>query len=292
MKRKSEKIKQALLFLFLNFAGSYVYAVGIQVFTKPHHIAPGGITGLATIINYLWGLPIGVMVFLINVPLLILAAIYVTRVFAVRTTLSILIFSLCTDLLVTWMPEYPSSSDVAPLLASLFGGVLMGLGNALVYMSRSTTGGTAIISVLLQRKFPHLSMAKLLSLANFSIVIVAIFAYKNIDAAIFAIIAIYVSGIAMDDVIYGFNTKRLLFIISDKSDEIEDRILHNIHRGVTILKGEGAYGHKKKNVIFCVVNKAQFFKVKEEALAIDSRAFIVGCQADDVMGKGFKKVSI
>lgn len=283
-------IKKILQFILINFAGSYIYAMGIQIFTKPFQIAPGGVAGIATIINYLYSLPIGVVTFAINIPLLILAWIYISREFTIRTAASTIIFSICTDILVTWMPIYPSTSPIAPLLASAFGGVLMGIGNALVYMSKSTTGGTSIIGALLQKKFPQISMGKLLSFSNFIVVIASIFAFKNIDAAVYAAICIYISGIVMDRIVYGFNINRLLFIISDKSLEIEKQILEKLHRGVTVMKGEGGYKHSQKNIIFCVVSKSQFYKVKEIAMDVDEKVFIVGCEAGDVLGKGFKHV--
>ena len=279
-----------LRFFAINLAGCYVFAMGVQIFTKPFQIAPGGLAGLATIANYLWGLPIGIMSFVMNIPLLILAWRYLSKNFAVRTCISTIIFSLCTDVLVTWMPVYPSTSAIAPLMAALFGGILMGVGNALVYLGQSTTGGTAIIGALLQKRFPQFSLGRLLSLANLVVVVASIFAFGNIDAAIFAAICIYISGLVMDKIVYGMNSNRLMFIISDKSRDIEAMILEKLHRGVTILSGEGGYGHSQKQVIFCVVSKAQFHKVRRMALSADEHAFIVGCEAGDVLGKGFKHV--
>ncbi len=283
-------IKEIIQFIAINFAGSYIYAMGIQIFTKPFQIAPGGVAGIATIINYLYSLPIGIVTFAINIPLLILAWIYISREFTIRTAASTIIFSICTDLLVTWMPIYPSTSAIAPLLAAVFGGILMGIGNGIIYMSKSTTGGTSIIGALLQKKFPQFSMGKLLSFSNLIVVVASIFAFKNIDAAVFAAICIYISGIVMDKLVYGFNINRLLFIISDKSMEIEKQILEKLNRGVTVMKGEGGYKHSQKNIIFCVVSKSQFYKVKEIAMGVDKNAFIVGCEAGDVLGKGFKHV--
>lgn len=276
-------------FFGMNLLGSYIFAMGVQIFTKPFQIAPGGIAGLATILNYAYPqFPIGITVSVINAPLLVLAWLYVSREFAVRTAVSTVIFSFCVDVLVVWMPQYPSVSSIAPLMASLFGGILMGVGNALVYMVHSTTGGTAIIGALIQTRYPHLSMGKLLTASNSIVVVVSMIVFNNIDTAIFACVCIYISGLVMDNMVYGLNTNRLLFIISEKSPAIQLRILHELHRGVTILEGEGGYNHAKKSIIFCVVSKAQFYKVRRITMEMDSNAFIVGCEAGDVLGKGFK----
>lgn len=264
--------------------------MGVHIFTKPFHIAPGGAAGLATLANYLWGIPIGVGTFAINVPLLVLSWLYISRGFTIRTAISTFLLSISTDLFVIWMPQYPSTSSIAPLMAALFGGILMGIGNGMVYLSGSTTGGTAIVGALLQRKFPQFSIGKLLSASNFIVVILSVFTYGNIDAAIFAAICIYISGIVMDNFVYGQNTNRLIFIISDRSREIEMHILKDLHRGATILKGEGGYRHSQKNIIFCVVSKTQFHKVRNIAMQVDERAFIVACDAGDVLGKGFRHV--
>lgn len=288
MPEKTSRFRDICYFLVTNFAGCYVYAMGVHIFTQPYQIAPGGVTGIATIINYLWGLPIGALTLVLNIPLLVMSWVSISRDFTIRTAATTVLLSFCTDLFVLWMPQYPSASPLAPLLASLFGGVLMGVGNALVYMGRSTTGGTSIISALLQKKFPQFSMGKLLMVANFSVVILSIFAFGNIDAALYATLCIFTSSIVMDNMVYGLNTNRLLFIISDKSADIEARILNDLRRGTTILKGEGGYRHSQKNIIFCVVSKAQFYKVREIAMAVDEHAFIVACDAGDVLGKGFK----
>lgn len=288
MRSKLQTPKEYFNFFLINLLGSYSYAMGVQIFTKPFQIAPGGVTGIATIINHLFHIPIGTMIFSINVPLLILSWFYVSRGFTIRTAVSIFIFSFCIDVLVIWMPPYPSTSPIAPLLASIFGGILMGAGNALVYMSHSTTGGTAIISAIVQKRFPHFSMGKLLTGTNLIVVIASIFAFGNIDVSIFAAICIYISGLVMDNMVYGLNINRLLFIISDQSKEIQERILNELHRGVTVMKGEGGYDHGQKNIIFCVVSKPQFYKVRDIAREVDKNAFLVGCEAGDVVGKGFK----
>ncbi len=293
MKWSAQRTKNVLSFLAFNLAGSCASAFGVQYFTAPHNIAPGGVAGLATMSSYLWGLPIGTMTFVLNIPLLLLAWKHVSREFTLRTLVSTFLFSLCTDVvgaLVEATSCYMSDSPLAPLMAALFGGALMGVGNALVYFSKSTTGGTAIVGALMQKRLPGVSFSKLLSGANLMVVVLSVFVYRNIDTGLFATLSIIMSTMMMDKLVYGLNTNRLLFIISDRSRDIEEHILRDLNRGVTILKGEGGYRHSEKNVIFCVVSKGQFMKVRDISVAVDPQAFIVGCSAGDVLGKGFRHV--
>ena len=280
------RLKEYIRFFGLNLVGNYAYAMGVQMFTAPHHIAPGGVTGVATIMNYLWGFPIGLTTFLINVPLLVLAWLHISKGFTIRTAISTAMSSVCIDLLVVWMPQYKGDA----LLASLFGGALMGVGLAAVYISGSTTGGTSIVSALLQKRFHHIPIGKLLMGSNLVVVVLSVFAYGNIDSALYAALTIITSSLVMDNMIYGSNTNRVLFIISERSDLNRDRILVVLHRGTTLLNGETGYKHEHLNIIFCVVSKAQFYRVQEITRSIDPHAFIVGCTAGDVLGKGFKHV--
>lgn len=295
MRYSRKKAKEVTRFILLNFLGSGIFALGVQYFTAPNKIAPGGVTGLATIVYSLWGLPIGAMSLIMNLPLLVLAWFYISKDFTIRTAVSTLILSVLTDVIGlvvgTQIPPYVSDSPVGPLMAALFGGFLMGIGNAMVYMVRSTTGGTAIIGALLQKRFRQFSMGKMLMAANMIIVVISILVYKNIDTGLFAVLCIFTSSVVMDNMIYGLNTNRLLFIISNKSEQIEQRILTEMHRGVTILKGEGGYRHTQRDVIFCVVSRAQFFRLCDIASDEDEKAFIVGCEAGDVIGRGFKHLN-
>lgn len=280
---KTIKTKNFIKYLIYNFVGSYLYAAGVHVFTRPHNFAPGGITGIATILNYITDFPIGIGVTLLNLPLVFLAAKFISKNFAIKTIGSLAIFTLCADYLVQFLPQYKGDD----LLASLFGGAIMGVGLAAIYLSGSTTGGTVIIGVLIKKFLPHIPIGKIGFAVDFFVVGISIFVFKNIDAALYAVLNIFTANKFMDSIIYGKNTNKLIFIISDKSDELKDRLLLEMKRGVTLLEGEGGYDKRKRNIIMCVVSKAQFVKVKDIAKQLDDDAFIIVSDAGDVYGKGF-----
>ena len=275
--------KEFIKYLIYNFVGSYLYAAGVHVFTRPHNFAPGGITGIATILNYLFDFPIGIGVTILNLPLVFLAAKFISKSFAIKTIGSLAIFTFCADYLVKFLPQYNGDA----LLASLFGGAIMGVGLAAIYLSGSTTGGTVIIGVLLKKLLPHIPIGKLGFAVDFFVVGISIFVFKNIDAALYAVLNIFTANKFMDSIVYGKNTNKLIFIITNKSDEVKSKIISEIKRGVTLLEGEGGYDHSKKNIIMCVVSKAQFVKVKDLAKQLDDNAFIIVSDAGDIYGKGF-----
>lgn len=279
----NNKFKFWSRYLIYNFVGSYLYAAGVHVFTRPHNIAPGGITGIATIINFLTDFPIGIGVTILNLPLVFLSAKFISKTFAAKTIGSLAIFTLCADYLVKILPQYKGDS----LLATLFGGAIMGVGLAIIYLSGSTTGGTVIIGVLLKKLFPHVAIGKLGFAVDFTVVGLSVIVFRNIDAALYAVLNIFTANRFMDSIVFGKNTNKLVFIISNKSDDLREKIISEIHRGVTLLEGEGGYDKSKKNIIMCVVSKAQFVKVKDIAKELDDNAFVIVSDAGDVFGKGF-----
>ncbi len=277
-----------LSFLLLNLLGNGLYAVGVHCFTQPHNIAPGGLTGVATILNYLVGLPIGTGTFLMNIPLLILAWRHLGKRFAVGTTLSIAISSLMIDLAVTPLPQYQGD----PLLAALFGGACMGTGLAFIDRSESTTGGTTIIGYLIQKRYPQFPIGQLLMYANLVVVGLSVLTFHTIESALYSALTIYISSTFMDKAIYGFETRSLLLIISERNEAISARILQEMHRGTTFLNGKGGYHHQEKEILLCVVRRTEYYRAKRIVQEVDPRAFVIVSDANDVMGKGFHSLSV
>lgn len=277
-------LKDVVVFLLFNISAAVLYAVGVNTFTAPHQVAPGGFTGIATMVNYIAGLPIGTVTFIMNIPLLLLSVKYISKQFAIKNTLSIFIFSAVTDIVAVFAPQYHGET----ILATLFGGSLMGAGLALVHLSGSTSGGTTILGVLIKLKYAHVSIGKMISYLNLIIVFVSMFVYKNIDSGLYAVVSIFASGKVMDHFVYGTNSNKLVFVISDYSNQIREEILKDLHRGVTMFDAHGGYGKTIKNVIMCVVSKGQFMKLRKIIRATDERAFVVAVDTGDVLGKGFK----
>lgn len=269
------------------FIGIFIYALGIHIFTSPNDIAPGGVTGIATLLNSVFGWHIGTTTLFINIPLLILSIFFLGKEFTIRTLSAVGLFTIMMDYVVVHFPIYEGGEN-AKILAALFGGILIGVGLGLVFMSDFTTGGTDILIRIIQLKFPYYSTGKLFMLLDFIVVAMSIFVYSDIDVALYAIIAIFVSSMVVDAVIYGADIGRLLFIVSDKSHEIADLIMNKIDRGVTLLDAKGAYTGAKKEVILIAVKRNQFYKVKKLVYSIDPTAFMIVTDAGEIVGEGFK----
>ncbi len=269
-----------------DLAGAFLFSTGVHSFTSAHNIAPGGATGISIIINHLTGLPIGVLLFAINVPLLLLGWRFLGHKFTVRTLVSVAILTLFMDYISVLLPVYTGDT----LLAALFGGVMMGAGLALVFMGGSTTGGTDIVSRLVQTKYPHLQMGRLVFLMDLVVILLATVVFGSIDSALYAIIAMFTSGVVIDAMLYGLDTGKLVMVFTCKSDELAKRIISDLHRGVTILSGKGGYSGAQRDMILCAVRNSQYFKLKRLANELDPRAFVIVTGASEIRGEGFKPI--
>lgn len=289
--KKTDKKKRNLKWLVdmpLIILGSGVYAAGINCFTAPNNIAPGGVGGLATVINYLIGdkLGIGLIFGIINIPLIIAGFIKLGKPMMLRTLLAVVVATICTDYVAVLFPSYVGDK----ILAAVFGGLLIGSGLGLVYLREGTTGGTDIINKLIQKAKPHLSLGSIMMITDAFVVLVSVIAFGNIESGLYAIIAIFVTSRIMDVILYGGREGKMALIFSDRYEEIGTAIISNISRGATFLKGEGVYTHTDKNVICCAVHKNEYVKLKRIVKEIDPKAFIITANANEVMGEGFVEI--
>ncbi len=291
MNKNKEKVQKPvkklkwLLDIPLIILGSAIYAAGINCFTAPNDIAPGGVGGLATVINYLSGdkIGIGLLIGLFNIPLIIAGFIKLGKPMMIRTLLAVAVATVCTDYVAVLFPEYVGDR----ILAAVFGGLLIGSGIGLVYLREGTTGGTDIVNKLIQRAKPHLSLGAIMMITDAFVVIISIIAYGELESGLYAIIAIFVTSKVMDMILYGGREGKAVLIFSDKYEEIGSAIISNIARGATFLKGEGVYTHADKNVICCAVQKNEYVKLKRIVREIDEKAFIITSNANEVLGEGF-----
>ncbi len=276
MKRvKSGKIKTFCVDCLYDVVGSLIYGVGILCFTAPNQVAPGGVSGVATLINFVTGLPIGAMNFAINVPLVIIGFLILGKTFTAKTLKSVVIMSAVLDYVVVYFPTYTGNA----LLASLFGGVCMGAGLAVVFMRGSTTGGSDILGKLLQLKAPHIPIGRMMLILDCFVLAAAAIVYRNIEASLIGLIAMYASAQVMDGILYGLENGKLVHIVSTQNDEITKDIIAHLNRSATILKGRGAYSGTEMDVIMVVVRKTEFFKLKTLVHSHDPNAFIVVTEA-------------
>lgn len=269
-------------------AGCTLYSLSVAIFTAPNKIAPGGITGIVTVLHYMIGTPIGTMIFVLNIPLLILGVRFIGGKFIIKTVICTALVSVIIDLMNVFS-IYTYHGDM--LLASLYGGVLSGAGLGIVFLRGATTGGTDVASRLIRLKYRHLSMGRVMMLIDFCVVALAAFYFKSIDDALYAMIAIFTGSRVIDGILYGSDNGRMAMIISDKNDEIARSVMAEINRGVTVLKGRGFYTGRDRDVLVCAVRRPETAKLRAVVMKTDPCAFIIMCEAGEVIGEGFKPIT-
>lgn len=282
MKRK--QLFSFLIDLLFYIAGGMIYSVAVLLFLTENEISPGGLTGIATILNYLFSLPIGTVVFILNIPLLAAGFIKFGGIFIAKTAVATAVMSLTLDISGLFMPKM----KIDPILAALFGGLLMGLGISLFMLRGATTGGTDIIAKLINRKFPHLTVGRLMLAADAAVVGLSALVYKNMESALYAVIAIYASSRVMDLILYGADRGKIIYVITDNAKELSDSIMSLINRGVTLLDVTGAYTGTKRQMLMCTVRRHEVAAVCRLATSCDKNAFIIVGEAGEVLGEGFK----
>ena len=284
--KKDSKVRNYLIDAVMFLVGSFIFAVSVNTFTSPNNIIPAGITGVATMINYLFGAPIGITTIIINIPLFIWGIIKMGYKFIAKTIVATVVSSLMIDITAPFLPKY--TSDL--ILASIFGGILLGIGLALIFMRGGTTGGTDLIAGLIGIHIKSLSLGKLILIEDIIIVISAAFVYNSYESTLYAIIVIYVSTKIIDSVLYGtdIGTGKMMFIMSSNSEEIAKRIMEDIGRGVTAIKSRGVYSNQEGEMLLCAVNRQQVYKTYDLVHAVDPKAFIIVGDAGEIRGEGFR----
>lgn len=278
-KRALLKSKAPLINLGLISAGSIIWAVGMNAVLVTHEFISGGVVGLAMLIHYMVpSLSIGTLYLLLNVPLAVLGWTHISRRFMYYTIFGIVVFSVAASLI------HPQALDVAdPILAALFAGVVCGFGGGLILRSLGSAGGFDILGIYINRKYGF-RIGMVLFLTN-ALVLVAGAVLYDLELTLYSIIFFFTSSKVVDVVVTGFNTRKSVLVISDRSDTIGSEIIHHHNRGVTYLKGSGAYSGKDKNVIFTIITLTELPKMKEMIYEIDPEAFVVVNDTLEVLGK-------
>ena len=271
-------VKYALVAL-----GSTLFAAGFQFFLYPNSIIVGGVSGIAMIINYLVGLPVGIMTIVLNIPLFIIAWKHFGGKFIISSLVGMLLSSVLVDVLA--VIDYSPTDDM--LLACLIGGAIKGLGLGLIYYAGATTGGTDIIAKFVRLRFPYINFGTIVLLTDAVIIIAFAAIFGRVEAAMYAVIAMFVVSKVIDLVLYGIDNSSVCYIISENSEQLVKDITDKLHRGVTILSGEGAYSHRDKQVLLCVIKRTQIADIRKIIKSIDENAFFIVSDAKNVFGKGF-----
>lgn len=265
--------------------GSFMYACGISLFLDPNNLAPGGLIGIAVILNRLLGLETGTLFFLLNIPVVCLGLWKFGPRFIGSTFFAIAINSVFTNDMAGF-----GVVTTDPLLASLAGSILVGAGIAFVFRSGATTGGIDIIIKIIRMKYKHLKTGHLFLSIDIVIVVISGFVFQDFNIVMYALIAVVVSGRVIDYVLYGGDEAKLIYVISDHADQIADRILKEMSVGATFLKGQGAFTGNDKKVILCAVRKNQSPKLEEIVKSEDKKAFLIISSAHEIYGEGYKNI--
>jgi len=286
-RNKSENIRKILRKLFFIILGDFLCSIAFNVFFIPNKLLSGGVGGLAIIIHYLTGIPTGISVFVINLPIFVIGAKLVDREFVSYAFVSNIIFSSFLTI-TTGFGKYFIIDDV--LLAAVFGAVFNGLGMGLMFRNRTCQGGLDIIAAILKKKY-NINISTGLMAANTVIISISslLFGYRS---AMYTLISLYLGYKVLDKVQTGFNVKKNIVIVSDKSQELAEAIIQKLHRGVTFLEGMGGYTRENKKVIYCIITSSEVVKLKAIVEEIDPKAFLTINDIVEVKGSDFKNVGM
>lgn len=284
MSQAKQSIRRALWEYLMISIGSCVYAVSISLFLDPNGIVPGGFTGLAVIVRQFFpGLQTGTAVLILNLPIIILGIWKFKLRFLASTIYSVLLSSVMMNLL---NKIGPLTKD--PLLACVAGGCLMAIGLEMVLYQGATTGGTDIIVKLLRTKFRGLSAGTLFIITDGIVVLFAVITTGDIDSGLYAALCIIVSAVVMDHILNGSSEAKMILLVSDRYEEITNRLMTELDAGVTLLDGVGAYSGTKKKVVMCVVKKSVISKAMRLIKSVDNASFAIITTANEVFGEGYK----
>ena len=279
---KAAKREQLMAWLQI-VLGCVIGAAAYPTFLDPGKIAPGGLTGVAMILKHLWGWDIGITSLILNIPLFIVGYKAMGRVFAFRSLVATVLFSLMIDLLP--LGEIP----VEPILGTIYGGILLGIGLGFILRGGATTGGTDMAARMVHKYLPFLSVGMFLFLID-CVVVVAAWIFIGSSEALYALICIFVSGKAVDMVMLGLSSNKACFVISDAWERVSQRLMTEMERGVTQLSARGAYTGTERPVVLCVLPPQEVARLKEIVRQEDERAFMFVTEAHEALGEGFSSL--
>ncbi|MBQ2749377.1 MAG: YitT family protein [Clostridia bacterium] len=266
--------------------GCLIYAISINLFFVPANLNTGGLTGIALIFNTLWNLPVGLSVFFLNLPVILLAIRFIGFRYIVWTLYATVVSSLLIDLTVP-LEGLLALGESDSLLFCIFGGVVCGAGLGIVYTQDASTGGTDVISRLIQLVFPHMTMGRLMLICDLIIVAAGAMILGDPIIALYSIVAIYLSSGAIDTVLYGLEKSQMATIVTTLGDQVCSRLLEELNRGVTRIPSLGGYSSNENETLLCAISARQMSKVQTIVSEVDPNAFVIFSPVHDIMGDGF-----
>jgi uncharacterized membrane-anchored protein YitT (DUF2179 family) len=277
--------------------GSFILAAGFVYFISPHRIVPGGVYGIGIVFHYVSkgmfsfapeGFPIGLFGLILNIPLTLIGVRILGPKFGIKTVVGFVLTSAFMDGLTYFQGNTPLVDEV--LLSCIFGGVLVGFGLGLIFKSRATSGGSDIIAMIIA-KYTGYPLGQLLIVVDSVIVLLGLIVFQDWKIPLYSWIVIYITGRVIDVTIQGIHYDKAVLIISDHHEEIRRKIIHDLDRGGTILKGNGLFNYQEKTVIYTVVNRRELEVLKDYIRDIDPQAFFTVLDASEIIGQGFKPIT-
>lgn len=290
--KSKDKLKmylRTLKTLGIIVVGSFIYAFAFDALYVPNNLSMGGLTGVSQIINhFIPQLPVGVLVICLNIPLFIIAVRTQGRSILIESVAAMTVSSVFIDVI-------PLIYDFKPIedkfLVSIFGGILVGAGIGTLIMVGATTGGTELAARLLKRRFHHLSIGRLCLFIDIVVICSHYVVSKRIDSILYATVAMYISTVAIDLVLYGRNTAKVACVICDNGSEMRNTLIQN-DLGVTQIEAKGGYSNSGKDVLICAFKPSRISELKATVISVDKNAFVIICRADDIFGEGFAECNL
>ena len=267
--------------------GSVIYAMGISLFLDPNHLAPGGLSGIGIILSSFIPVETGTIIFVFNIPLIIVGYLKLGRKLILRTFYCVV---LSTSLMDGIGRYYGGAVTDDLFISAIAGAGLVGIGIGMIMKKESTTGGSDIVVRLLRKRFPHIKTSAIFSILDCTIVAISAIVFKDIELAMYALIAVATSAFVLNRVLYGTDEAKMIYIISDHSQPIADRLLKDLEVGVTFIQGKGAYSGKEKEVIMVVMRNVIAPKAEEIVKEVDPTAFMIVSSANEIYGQGYKNI--
>lgn len=278
-----KKAGQIMADLIYDIAGSILYAAGIYTFARDAQFAPGGLSGLALILNHLFGLPVGITNLALNVPLAVISYRIVGREFLIRTARSMAVSTIFLDVIFPMFPAYQGQR----IMAALYSGVFLGAGMALFYMRGSSSGGIDFIAMVVKKKRPYFSLGVITMVIDIGIIALGWPAFGDVDAVLYGVASTAVSTIVIDKILYGIGAGSLAIIITGQGRKMAARIGASAQRGVTLLKATGGYTELDRDVLLCACTKSEAYRLKNIVHEVDETAFLMFTETSEVFGEGF-----
>ena len=263
-------------------------AAGFVFFITPYKIVPGGVYGISIVLHHMFGTPVGLVALAFDIPLTILGVRILGPRFGIKTVVGFVLTAVFVDLL-TWIYGESPLVEGDPLLSSIFGGVLVGLGLGLIFKSKATSGGSDIVAMIIS-KYTKLPLGQLMIAVDSVIVLVGLVAFHDWKIPLYSLIVIFITGRVIDLVLQGVSYDKTLFIISSKPQELRDKIINDLNRGGTFIPGRGMYNNQERTLIYTVVNRREMAMLQEFVHQIDPEAFMTVINANEILGNGFKSL--